>query len=89
MSTAEPFIACSNCFIDEGLRLDARRLGEEDSSLCPRCATNDGRMLTSDGLAMLANHFFVRGSVHRFEYGAAPESSSIIVARPTSNCRVR
>ena len=30
-------------------------------------------MLTPDRLAMLAAHFFVWGSVHRFDYGAAPE----------------
>ena len=72
MSTSEPYIACSRCFIDEGLRLDAERLGEDDPSACPRCEENDGRKLGPERLATLAQHFFVWGSVHRFDYGAAP-----------------
>ena len=73
MSTPDPFTACSNCFVNEGLRLDAERLGQDNSSICPRCAANDGRKLTSDRLATLAQNFFVWGSIHRFDYGAAPE----------------
>ena len=72
MSTSDTFVACSNCFIDEGLRLDAERLGQDDPSLCPRCTANDGRKLSSDQLATLAQHFFVWGSTRRFDYGAAP-----------------
>ena len=73
MSEPEPFIACSNCFVDEGLRLDAEGIGEDDSSLCPRCATSESRKLTPDRLATLAQNFFVWGSVHRVDYGAAPQ----------------
>ena len=73
MSTPEPFIACSNCFVNEGLRLDAEGLGEDDSSVCPRCATSEGRKLSPSQLATLAQHFFVWGSVHRLHYGAAPK----------------
>ena len=72
MARSESFIACSKCFSNEGLRLDAERLGEEDSSICPRCMTGDGRKFTIDRLATLAQHFFVWGTVHKFEYGAAP-----------------
>lgn len=72
MSTSEPVFACSSCFMNEGLQLDANRLGMEDSSPCPRCAGNDGRKLTASRLARLAQEFFVWGSVHRSTYGAAP-----------------
>ena len=72
MATPNPFIACSSCFIDEGLRLDAEHLGEDTPLPCPRCQANDGRKLGADRLATLAQHFFVWGSVHRFDYGAAP-----------------
>ena len=68
----EPFVACSNCFTNEGLRLDAERLGASDSSTCPRCKTANGRKFTSDQLITLAQHFFVWGSVRKFRYGAAP-----------------
>ena len=73
MSTPGPFVACSSCFVNEGLRLDAIRLGDEASWPCQRCAAVDGRKLTSDRLATLAQHFFVWGSVHRLSYGAAPQ----------------
>ena len=73
MSTSEPFVACSGCFINEGLRLDANRLGEEASSPCRRCARKDGRKLTSGVLTALAQDFFVWGSVLKLDYGAAPQ----------------
>lgn len=55
-----------------GLRLDARRLGKENSSVCPRCKNKDGHKLTTQLLARLAQEFFVWGSVHKCSYGAAP-----------------
>ena len=58
--------------MDEGLRLDAERLGESDTSPCPRCKASDGQKLGADRLATLAQHFFVWGSLHKFDYGAAP-----------------
>lgn len=73
LPTFERFVACSSCFIDEGLQLDAERLGEDDASPCPRCEANDGRKLGLDHLDTLAQHFFVWGSVQRFDYGAAPK----------------
>ena len=72
MRSSETFVACSDCFLNEGLRLDAERLGESNSSTCPRCTKADGRKLTSDRLITLAQHFFVWGSVHKCTYGAAP-----------------
>ena len=73
MSTPDPFVACSKRFANEGLRLDAESLGEEDSSVCPRCAFNEGRKLNRNRFATLAQRFFVWGSVHKRDYGAAPE----------------
>ena len=72
MSNSDSFVACSNCFSNEGLRLDAKRLGKKDSSACPRCMTADGRKLSSDQLISLTQIFFVWGSIRKFEYGAAP-----------------
>lgn len=68
----EPFVTCSSCFIDEGLRLDAEQLGEKDSSTCPRCSSIEGCKLTSNRLAILAQNYFVWGSTPKLEYGAAP-----------------
>ena len=72
MNTSEDLVACSTCFTNEGLRLDAERLGESDSSTCPRCAAVGGRKLNSERLITLAQHFFVWGSLWRYKYGAAP-----------------
>ena len=52
-------VACLNCFSNEGLRLDAERVGVNDSSTGPRCTTVNGRKLASDRLIMLAQHLFV------------------------------
>jgi hypothetical protein len=71
-SQLEGILACSECFNDEGLRLDARQIGIEDSSACPRCGKTTGKKLYRDYLGLLAHRFFVWGTLHRFDYGAAP-----------------
>jgi hypothetical protein len=66
-------IACSECFHDQGLRLDAQRLGVDDLAACPNCGATGGRKLNSVRLATLTHQFFVWGSQLRCEYGAAPQ----------------
>lgn len=65
-------VACSSCFADRGLQLDASRLGEADSATCPNCGTVEGKKLDKDRLGTLAYRFFVWGSFWRTEYGGAP-----------------
>lgn len=65
-------LACSDCFVNAGLRLDAERGGISDASECPRCSSQAGRKLTRRLLETLAYRFFVRGTFQRCEYGAAP-----------------
>lgn len=65
-------VACSECFGNEGLRLDAAAVGKEDSSVCHRCGTIGGAKLTKYSLAVLAQSFFVKGFLHRTEFGLAP-----------------
>jgi len=72
MKDAPAFVACSDCFTDRGLRLDAESLGIDDTSRCSRCESREGFKLTSPLLERLAHRFFVWGSLHRYEYGAAP-----------------
>lgn len=66
------FVLCSDCFNDQGLRLDAEYIGIENSSKCPRCGKTTGRKLNRDYLETLAHRFFVWGTLHRCDYGAAP-----------------
>ena len=67
-------LACSECFCDQGLRLDAQQLGENDSStvVCPNCGSTTGSKLTSEILYRLAYRFFVWGSWNRTDFGGAP-----------------
>jgi hypothetical protein len=74
MTTANmaDFLLCSNCFVDEGLRIDSWKHGVEQSSDCPNCKTSDGKKLTKEQVLALAHRFFVSGTTIRFDYGAAP-----------------
>jgi hypothetical protein len=71
-SQVDGFVACSDCFSDQGLRLGAEFIGIEEPSACPNCGKTTGRKLTRDYLGLLAHRFFVWGTLHRCDYGAAP-----------------
>ena len=66
------FLLCSNCFVDEGLRIDAIKHGLEQGGNCPNCSSPTGRKLTKDQVEGLAWRFFVSGTTVRTEYGGAP-----------------
>jgi hypothetical protein len=70
-SKLEPLL-CSNCFTDEGLRIDAAKHGLEQQGECPNCRSSDGRKLTRGHIESLAWRFFVGGTTIRGQYGAAP-----------------
>lgn len=63
---------CSNCFTDQGLKLDSCKIGVADNTLCPNCGTKDGKKLDKELLGTLEHRFFVRGTLHRDRYGGAP-----------------
>ena len=65
-------LLCSNCFTDEGLRIDAAKHGLEQQGECPNCQSPDGQKLTLDHIKGLAWRFFVSGTTVRCDYGAAP-----------------
>lgn len=67
-----PALLCSDCFVDEGLRIDAFKHGLEDGGRCPSCDSRVGRKLTKEHIKALAWRFFVSGTTIRGEYGAAP-----------------
>lgn len=72
VATTDQPIACSCCFSDAGLRLDAERTGLEMQCACPNCGRTTGRKLSAQALESLAYQFFVWGSLRRSDYGAAP-----------------
>jgi RES domain len=63
---------CSDCFRDQGLHLDAKQIGIADDSACPSCGSRTGKKLNPDLIKKLAHRFFVRGTLSRCDYGAAP-----------------
>lgn len=73
MESEDKPIACSQCFADRGLKLDAAQIGIEDSTACPNCGSTAGRKLPLAGLQHLAYRFFVWGSLLKQKYGAAPQ----------------
>lgn len=72
MNIASPFVACSACFRDRGLQLDAEQIGIAEESDCEYCQSTLGKKLSADALKNLAHRFFVWGSLWRPKYGAAP-----------------
>jgi hypothetical protein len=65
-------LLCSECFEDEGLRLDAQKLGLDQEGPCPSCRSSAGRKLDKARVEYLAYRFFVRGTLRRTKYGGAP-----------------
>jgi hypothetical protein len=65
-------LLCSECFTDQGLKLDAATVGIDDESPCPNCGAVGARKLDARRVATLAHRFFVRGTVQKLEYGFAP-----------------
>ena len=66
-------LLCSDCFHDEGLRLISAEVGQKDMSGCPNCGSQNSMKLTRKHVALLAQRFFVRGSIRRTTYGGYPE----------------
>jgi len=62
MSAANRAIACSSCFKNFGLALEARKVGNSSPSECPRCKSTNGAKLGKDQLWTLQNNFFIWGS---------------------------
>jgi len=71
-SEPDEIVACSDCFNDQGLKLDAFLIGLDSPSPCPNCGKTSGRKLSRHLLGALAHRFFVWGTLHRCDYGAAP-----------------
>lgn len=65
-------LLCSDCFKDEGLKLDAYQIGISDNKICLNCNSSSGKKLSLDLIEELASRFFVQGTVFKSDYGAAP-----------------
>ena len=72
MTNDNEILLCSDCFVDEGLRIDAEKRGLDQQDDCPSCNSSKGRKLTRKHIKGIAWRFFVSGTTIRCEYGAAP-----------------
>lgn len=63
---------CSECFLDQGLKLLAQKIGIENLEKCNNCLKENGAKLTPEKIEHLAYRFFVVGSILKTDYGAAP-----------------
>lgn len=63
---------CSGCFKNHGLRLEAEKIGFYSKNTCSLCGSKEFRKLNNALLEKLAFNFFVRGTIHKAYYGAAP-----------------
>lgn len=61
-SKTSAFPLCSECFKDNGLSLEAKRIGREHTSACPNCKSSDGYALDNDCLHKLQQQFFSRAT---------------------------
>lgn len=69
---SQEIVACSSCFYDQGLHLDAEKMGITKNVVCPYCGDKNGKKLTLRQLDELAYRFFVRGSIIKCKYGCFP-----------------
>jgi hypothetical protein len=65
-------LICSECFNDEGLRIDARQIGVLNKKACRNCNKKNGSKLTARLIENLAYRYFVKGTSWKVDYGAAP-----------------
>jgi hypothetical protein len=65
-------LLCSECFKDEGLKLDSFQIGILNNQKCPNCKSINGKKLNENLIEKLIYRFFISGTVHKVEYGAAP-----------------
>lgn len=78
----QKFLACVNCFFNEGVRLTAQRFGVIARGACPRCASEEALKLTLDALSQLFEEFFCRGS-RRAIYAADHFCLIPVASRPS------
>lgn len=66
------FLLCSDCFTDTGLKHIAYKIGKKQDGKCEHCSSTTGAKLCQELVEILAHEFFVRGTIQKFAYGAAP-----------------
>jgi len=69
-------VCCSDCFNNEGLRLEAIKLGAAQGK-CPRCGSQSGAGLNDDQCSELLERFFIAGSMSVGPVGISPYMTGV------------
>lgn len=69
---SEEILLCSDCFKDEGLKINAYHIGITDEKNCPNCNSVKGKKLNRTLIDKLSYQFFVIGTIHKTDFGGAP-----------------
>jgi len=72
MEALDNFLICSDCFRDEGLKLDAKHIGIENTEKCVNCNSDKGHKLNFNLIRELCYRFFTRGTIYKTKYGGCP-----------------
>lgn len=63
---------CSECFKDQGLKLEAEKLGKQDNSRCSYCNKKAGFKLSMENMLLLCEIYFRDGCIVKCKYGFYP-----------------
>lgn len=56
------YVACSCCFRNLGISIEAKKIGDSSSGECPKCGRTQGAKLSKEQLWTLQQKFFLAGS---------------------------
>lgn len=65
-------LLCSDCFDDEGLKINSYHIGIKDNNVCPNCNSINGKKLNVELIDKLLYQFFVIGTIHKTDFGGSP-----------------
>jgi hypothetical protein len=63
---------CSDCFKNQGLRFEAKKLSDHKGGVCSRCGSAAGFHLNEDQCVELIDRFFVDGSLRVRDWMISP-----------------
>lgn len=65
------YIVCSECFLDEGLKLTISKYGVENKLACSNCGKSNGKKISEELLDEICWEYFVNGSAYETEFGGS------------------
>jgi hypothetical protein len=73
----DEIVLCSDCIANEGLRLEAIKLGTPSGARCPNCCSMQGAVLDKAACDDLIEKFFIDGTRSLGPFGVSPYMSGV------------